>query len=253
MSERRYGEREVAEILRAAAESQANESISGSEGPGLTLAQIQRLASEVGIDERHVALAASVKTGGRGPSVRRGFWGGPGVIRVERTYSGTIDDAAWEDVVSELRALIGSPGTVSQVGLSREWTAWGTFVGMHFRAKPEGDRTKLEVTMNQFSGLFVLWMAAFIASFVLSILASVWWGSTGRALEMIFTLLTVVIGGSYLTARHFAGNITRKNQLRVDEMLSRIENIVPKPVASSETRTLPIEEAPVRLQSGPSS
>jgi hypothetical protein len=56
---RRYGDKEVGLILRRATEFQRQEPASAAEGGGLTLAELEEIAAEAGIDPRHLRRAAS--------------------------------------------------------------------------------------------------------------------------------------------------------------------------------------------------
>lgn len=116
---RHYTDEETALILRRAAELQEPR-----EGPrsarGLTLAEIQQIACEVGIDPAAVAEAAALVSGGE-----RDRWGrligAPTRFRYERTVSGDVPDPAWAALVEEIRQVLGKPGQVGHVPGALEW------------------------------------------------------------------------------------------------------------------------------------
>jgi hypothetical protein len=121
MSERRFDETEVAAILEKAAELQHSGQRQLPSGEGMTLAELQAIGSEAGIDPRLVAQAAkSIEIGGR-PTSRR-FLGLP--IGVGRTVDlgRRISDAEWERLVVDLRETFDARGKIRQEGSFRQWT-----------------------------------------------------------------------------------------------------------------------------------
>jgi hypothetical protein len=247
MAERRYGEREVAEILRAAAESQAADPGVASEKVGLTLAEIQRLAGEVGIDARHVAEAAVARAESGVGGKEFYFWGAPTRIVREVSCPGLLDESTWEDVVSELRNVVGQPGAVSTVGLSREWSGNADVVGIHFRAKPEGNSTRFNLLFNQGGGLILAWLLSFLGGFFGSIGVGVGVGAASKS-PLLATLAIVAFFASiYFVTRMFVARWHQKNSRMIGSLLKRAEEIVPSPTTVATPRELPADDLSVRL------
>lgn len=136
--ERRYDERELAQILQAAAAAQAQGAVSVKDSSGFSLAEIERLASEVGIDSKHV-LGALSRLDEHSTPRERHFWGAPNRGLLERNFNGTLSGGAWEEVTSELQALLGSgahrKGSV-QVGSGHQESHIGSL-----RMSPQHQRT----------------------------------------------------------------------------------------------------------------
>ena len=157
---RTYSEREVQSIIERAVERQhAAEERTG--GAGLTLAEIERLGRESGIDPAHLrAAAAEVDEAGRTLSRQTGQTRTH--VEAERWIDAPFSLAAWEDAVAELRGRFGAPigapfgsdagETVQQVGRSYEWTHT-SMLGVKTRVtvSPRGDRTR--VRLDQLVGL----------------------------------------------------------------------------------------------------
>ena len=122
MAERRYNDKEIAAIFRAAAED-------GPQSPqrevardeGLTLAELQAIGSEVGIPSDAVAQAAravDVRLG----AASRTFLGLP--IGVARTVNlnRRLTDEEWERLVVQLREVFNARGRTRSEGSLRQWT-----------------------------------------------------------------------------------------------------------------------------------
>ena len=227
MPERRYDQNELATILRVAAEAQAEQSIEGSEPSGLTLGEIERVASEVGIDPKFVATAADrlEKTPAKGKRFLLG--GTPNQEIVERTFDGTLSDVGWEEIVADLRATFGSEGTVSQVGSSREWTGTTDTRTTHFSATSRNGKTRYRLTLRQTGGVILAWTGLSIGSLLGSILVGVATDKmSSSALAVVLAVLTVIATVALLVhtflARWHSGNRRSVNALmaRVGDMTS---------------------------------
>src|SRR6266404_442576 len=122
MAERRYNDKEIAAIFRAAAEE-------GPQSPqrevardeGLTLVELQAIGSEVGIPSDAVAQAAravDVRFG----AASRTFLGLP--IGVARTVNlnRRLTDEEWERLVVQLREVFNARGRTRSEGSLRQWT-----------------------------------------------------------------------------------------------------------------------------------
>src|SRR5213593_1662952 len=122
MAERRYNDKEIAAIFRAAAEEgprSPQREVARDEG--LTLAELQAIGSEVGIPSDAVAQAAravDVRLG----AASRTFLGLP--IGVARTVNlnRRLTDPEWERLVVQLREVFNARGTTRSEGSLREWT-----------------------------------------------------------------------------------------------------------------------------------
>jgi hypothetical protein len=125
MSERRYSDEEVSAIFARATETQHDAPRQQSvPGEGTTLAELQEIGREVGIDPEAVARAArSLDTAPpiRQPAPAR-YLGMPiGVSHVvELPYRMT--DAGWERLVVDLRETFDAAGRVRSDGTFRQWS-----------------------------------------------------------------------------------------------------------------------------------
>src|SRR6266478_1413997 len=122
MAERRYNDKEIAAIFRAAAEQEPqNPQREVARDEGLTLAELQAIGGEVGISSAAVAQAAravDVRFG----AASRTFLGLP--IGVARTVNlnRRLTDEEWERLVVQLREVFNARGRTRSEGSLRQWT-----------------------------------------------------------------------------------------------------------------------------------
>src|SRR6058998_2730302 len=122
MADRRYNDKEIAAIFRAAAEE-------GTQSPqrevardeGLTLAELQAIGSEVGIPSDAVAQAAravDVRLG----AASRTFFGLPIGVAQTVNLNRRLTDEEWERLVVQLREVFNARGRTRSDGSLRQWT-----------------------------------------------------------------------------------------------------------------------------------
>ena len=116
----RYTEQELVEILRRAAERQ--EGLNTEPDGRFSLAEIQQIASEVGIAPVHVAAAAAEITQ-HVPIPVVGALGAPTAFRFERWLDGEIPRSAIGELFDVARHLVGLQGQVTEVLDTVEWRA----------------------------------------------------------------------------------------------------------------------------------
>ena len=166
MSERRYDEAELAAILRSAAEAQAEDFSGNGESAGLTLREIERLASEVGIDPKRIASAAA-SLDVRPKKVKKfQMFGPPATETFERSFDGELDEAGWEEVIADMRQTYGMAGEISRVGSTLEWKGGSDTLSVHLSATIRNGRTRFRLNINQSGALTAGWMFGFVTSFM---------------------------------------------------------------------------------------
>ncbi len=122
MAERRYNDKEIAAIFRAAAdEGPQSPQREVARDEGLTLAELQQIGTEVGISSDAVAQAAravDVRLG----AASRTILGLP--IGVSRTVNlnRRLSDEEWERLVVQLREVFNARGRTRSDGSLRQWT-----------------------------------------------------------------------------------------------------------------------------------
>lgn len=120
---RRYSEEEVGELLRRATELQQTRPSSPSEG-GLTLEELQEIATEAGIDPRYVRRAAAeLATGSRPSSAWSRLAGASLTLTFERSVDVEIDPGGFEELVPIVQTESLGQGSASVVGRTLTWTS----------------------------------------------------------------------------------------------------------------------------------
>ena len=137
MSDRVFSEDEVKAIIRRASARQEEEAErQEARHHGLTLADLEHLGAEVGLDPKHLrAAAAEVQTGHR-TAVEAETQTATHVI-VEHWVDRPFSDEGWEDTVALLRSRFGvdmgvwygrsGEGRVERIGRVHEWVHMGQF------------------------------------------------------------------------------------------------------------------------------
>ena len=120
MAERRYNDKEIAAIFRAATESSDAPSRDVAPDEGLTLPELQAIGKEVGISSEAVAQAAQALDF-RGSEART-FLGLPVGVRRTVNLSRRLSDEEWERFVVQLRDVFNARGTTRSDGALRQWS-----------------------------------------------------------------------------------------------------------------------------------
>ena len=123
---RRYGDGDVQEIVRRAAELEAtNPTTSGA----MTIGGVEQLAAEVGIPAdlvrsaaRSLDARATPPAPPAPPPKKNWFLGAPTRLLYERIVDGEVPDADFPLMVDEIRRALQNVGQVSQLGRSFAWT-----------------------------------------------------------------------------------------------------------------------------------
>jgi len=151
MSERRFSEEEVAEILKTAAESQHSESSLLPSAKGLTLAELKDIGREVGIAPEAVQMAAQRID--KPDQTSRQFLGLP--IGVGRTIEldRKLTDDEWDQLVADLRQTFDARGVVRHEGSLRSWSN-GNLQAL-LEPTPTGQRLRLRTLKGDARGLIM--------------------------------------------------------------------------------------------------
>ena len=142
---RRQFTREEAHAVfaRAARRQEAVREADERAGAGLTLAELQAVGAEVGIDPAHVEAAAQSLARGE-PEPAGTFLGVPERVRAVRTLPSPLGDAAWAALVDALRLSLGHAGTVEQLGARRTWSMHDAVTSGDLSVRVEGETVTME-------------------------------------------------------------------------------------------------------------
>lgn len=169
MSERRFSEEEVAEILKNAAEVQHSDNPQMTLANGLTLSELKEIGREVGISSE--AMQHAVRRLDPTTKATRTYLGLP--LGVSRTIEldRKLSDEEWERLVVELRQTFDARGAIRQDGSLRSWTNGNLQILLEPTAT--GQRLRLKTVKGSAQGLIGGGIAVFLAGAILAIAAVV--------------------------------------------------------------------------------
>jgi len=156
---RRFDDDEVSRILERAAELQHRAPLAPRETSGLTLAELEQVAAEAGIEPQHVrdAAAALERDAPTTLAGGRALLGAPMRLELERVVDGELPPGAYEALAETIRNTISSPGHVSTLGKSFEWNSANPQRSLRVTVTPRAGRTVIRIEerfRNLVGGLF---------------------------------------------------------------------------------------------------
>ncbi len=159
-ADRRFSEAEVADILERATRDLGGPTPTA--GAGMTLAELQDVANEVGIPPARVAAAAGSVAGHSVERPKATLLGQP--RRVEHVVSlpRAPTDREWERMVVDLREVFGSKGELDGQGNLKTWL----YRHLHVHVEPHADgyRIRMDDTNGDAGGLVGAGIACLVAA-----------------------------------------------------------------------------------------
>ena len=220
--ERRYTDEEVAKVLHRAVQpvSGGQNLPTRSESEGITLAQLESVAAEAGIDPARVRKAAL--TMGDAPLTEGGSrLFGPRTMHVfDRVVEGEMPPQRLSDLIAAMRRLMRQTGKVEQIG---DWLEWTSDAGIiHVTVKPENGRTQL-----QFMGNAGPKMIGVLAPTALATLISI--VTLGHEGMLGIGPVSVIVGAAFTVARgawEVVGRRARAKYQRIaDQLATEVERL----------------------------
>lgn len=199
MTERRYGDEEVREIISLATAGDASNQSLPADPDGLTLDELQRIGQEVGIEPAQITLAVQ-KLAARGTvaPIRRSFGMPVGVSRVVDLPRAPTD-REWEQLVSQFRTTFGTKGRTTTTGGLRDWSNGN----LHIAIEPTANGEQLRLSTRKDDAIALNVMGAGLGG--MSLLMSAVVASAGNPTKALAVLGT--FGGMAIAA--FAANVVR--------------------------------------------
>lgn len=199
MDIRRYGDDEVREIFRRATTGEAGQQAMPVDSDGFTLAELQRIGAEAGIDpQRVVQAASSLDALARHSEVRRSMGLPIGVSRVVELPRAP-SDREWELLVTEFRTVFQARGVMNTAGDMREWANGNLHIAVEPTAR--GHQLRLS-TLKSDAQVFNMISVLFAA---MAVIMGATVAASGK-LEKAFPMV-MMFGG--LAMASFAANVFR--------------------------------------------
>jgi hypothetical protein len=225
---RRYSDQEVKRLLDRATELQQDQG--GSEG--LTLAELEEIALEAGIDPQLLRRAATEleSRGDELPSRWRGVIGADPTILLERTVPAELSAPGLESIVVEIQQAAGVLGQPSLVGNTLTWrtrTPNNTRSLQIVVASRKGETyIRVEEELNQLAGaLFGGLMGGVGCGVGFGMGMGIGFGVLGSTL-FAFTFPAGVIAASYLAARTAFSTTASSRRRALRDLIQRLSDAV---------------------------
>ena len=223
----RYSEDEVALILRRAAELQTRPP-GGEAADGLTLATLEEIAREAGLDPMLVRRAAAEVEDRRAAVPVHRALGAPARAIVERRLAVEPTRHAYEVLVAELRRTFGTPGETSSLGRTVAWSSAHPGIRqITVTVVPRESGTVLRVDES---------FAPLAGGLFGGIVGGLGGGGLGAALGVglgVFASPARAVGGaaafvigSYALARRLFGDVSGKRAIELRELADRLADVL---------------------------
>lgn len=221
---------QAARVLARALELARQSAGGGARGPyrRLTLRDLERAATEVGVDPAFVQRAA-VEIGEtpppRGEGLARALLGGPTSVATEMEVPVRIEVEDHEEVGAVLRERLGEVGTFNAIGRSLSWVAMGgqsyRLLQIEIRAGAESTRVILK---ESFGGLIGAFYGGIVggAGFGLGGGAAGIIGGVLRRADLGLIAMLVCVVVSFVIARLSFARLTRKREEDVQALTREV-------------------------------
>lgn len=216
--EHRYTESEFALILRKAIELQERH-IGVDTAQGLSLREIQAIASEIGLDPALVERAASlVPRTQAGKMVR--LFGGPGLYHMEYSVEGEISKNDFGTMIDAVRRVTGHQGQVTEVLGSIEWKTVGEVSQLLVSVSPRDGRTIVKIMANREPAAILTFLFPGLAGLIgIGIAGAIIEPST---VPGVLSIIVAAVGGAFLTSRTIWKATTARFRARLHELMTSL-------------------------------
>lgn len=219
MSERRFSEEEVTDILTRAVELQDSGAALPATRSGLTLTELKEIGREVGVAPEVIERAARKLDPGTAPT--RSLFGLP--LGVGRTVelNRTLTDEEWERLVVDLRETFDARGVVRSEGSLRSWSNGNLQVLLEPGEK--GQRLRMRTVNGAAQGWTMASFALFAMLLAMAIFASLRGALFSDAFLAPATMIGAMGAGAFALGTLRLPGWARTRQRQMDEIADRVE------------------------------
>ena len=228
---RKFNDEEVALIIKRAAELQQTEQVAEDPGHAMSLAEVEQIAQEAGIDPRLIRRAAQGLDRPADTNRPSPWAGAPTRLVFERVIDGEIPVEAYEPLVNEIRRTFGDNGVPSVLGRTLAWTttasggrrgARGRQIDINIASRGGVTTVRVEEELSNLAGgLFG------------GLVGGGGGGTTGISIgigmqlfnspPMAAMLWVAVASGFYMLARTLFARAASKREAQIKVLLDRLE------------------------------
>lgn len=238
MTERRYSDEEVAEILKLAVDTGGALVQRGAEG--LSLSEIQAIAEEVGIDTLRVesaALSLDVAESQRSAPIL----GTPIAPQYETRVEGDVSQDDFPEMLATIRRVMGRHGIPDERFGGLEWKARDAMGGRYVSVHPNDDAVEIRAYGNFRDGVVTSFFPSFVGVAMLAGLSELALEAVGitfgfgAALGVPLVLVTGFLSGLGIWRWRY-----RKEEAQLKKVAAQLAAKLRLPVGGrSEERALP--------------
>ena len=234
---RRYSDTEVSRLLKYATELQQSDEAGGPgghEGGGMTLATLQEVAAEAGIEPRYVQLAAARIDSREPTGLKHWLAGTPLVVRAQRIIPGELREEDYEQIVTKIQVATDVQGTASMVGRTLTWRSVTSklrsrSLRVTVAARDGETRIQAEQRLHGYAGELYGGVVGGAGMGVgIGVGFGVGLGALGSTLFAAAFPVTL-IGGLYVAMRQVMKSTGRKRRAELEALVDRIARDVKPP------------------------
>lgn len=216
--EHKYSESEFALILRKAIELQEHH-IGVDTAHGLSLREIQAIASEIGLDPALVERAASlVPRTDEGRLAR--LFGGPSLYQMEFSAKGEISKEEFGKMIDAIRRVTGHQGQVTEVVGSLEWKTVGEVSQLLVSVSPREGQTIVRIMGDRGPAAVMTFLFPGLAGLIgIGIAGAIIEPST---VPGVLSIIVAAAGGAFLTSRTIWKATTTRFRARLHELMTSL-------------------------------
>jgi hypothetical protein len=232
---RRYSEEEVGLILRRATEMQRAEP-SALDPTGLTMAELEEIAAEAGIDSGMLRQAASELNLQQPETLGSRLAGAPTALAIQRVVEGEMPVGRLEELVPTIVAATPGRGTASAVGRSLTWSSQegSNLTEQQVLVSSQNGQTLIRVEQS-YSGLAAGWFGGIMGGVGGGVgfgLGGALSATLGLGAGLVAFPLTA-LAGSYFLARSIYSSQVRSRRRAAGELAGKLAKQVEAAIAST--------------------
>ncbi|MEO7368524.1 MAG: hypothetical protein ABIZ36_11235 [Gemmatimonadaceae bacterium] len=238
--EKKFNDEEVALIIKRAAELQQTQQAEEEPSNALTLAEVEQIAQEAGIDPKLIRQAAHGLER-RAEITRPSPWlGAPTRLSFERVIDGELPVDEFESIINEIRRTFGDNGVPSVLGKTLAWTSSyqggprrnnGRTVNVNLVSRSGATTVRVEEEMRNVAGAVFGGLVGGGGGGSTGVSIGIGMGvfhSAPVAAALWFGVASVF----YTLARTVYGRITAKREKQLRELAGRLEQQITDTIAS---------------------
>lgn len=238
--DRKFNDEEVALIIKRAAELQQTQQAELDPSNTMTLAEVEQIAREAGIDPKLIRQAAH---GLERPAeaARPSPWiGAPTRLSFERVVDGEVPVDDFEPIINEIRRTFGDNGIPSVLGKTLAWTSSyqggrrrnnGRIISVNVVSRSGATTVRVEEEMLTTAGRLFGALVGGGGGGTTGVSIGIGMGVFHSA-PVAAALWFAVAGGFYTLARTIYRRIIGKRETQLRELAGRLEQQITESIAS---------------------